>query len=379
MTRAKTKSEQAAKGAYLSAAKLGKRLPDLEPVVLKSPYWATRYAWAVIEGRWSEAEKVIAKDAVAAAAYAQHVLRGRFPAGEKVIAKHASVACDYAAHVIRGRWRPGEAAMKRDPEILLRYAKQVLRGPLPEDLHVIMLARCGRNASARKYVTNRKYMGSAVRKNPYAESRDHVSDEYKAWARTANAALKACRTAKKAGRRMSGVEQTILKDPEATYIYARDVIKGRWAQGEKVLMRFPVIACLYAMNVIHGRFPAAEKAMAAHPSAALNYAAKALGARFPACEKMFSKDPFLAVQYAVRVVRGRWEPTEKILAEADPRTVYTYAKKVLKGPVTGKLHETMLAIRSADPSGFAERYAVEFGDTAAARKPRKKATKRVKS
>lgn len=179
--------ESAAKSAYLKAKRKGKRIPELEPAILKSPEWAERYAWACVKGRWKEAEPVIAKDPEASIRYAFHVLKDRFPLGEKRIAKDGTYACDYAAAVVRGRWQPGEAAIARSPFFMLHYAKKALKGPLPKPLHERMVALYLQDyepsemqrlvapqfipelkranppdPSAEKYCTSRKYMGPAV-------------------------------------------------------------------------------------------------------------------------------------------------------------------------------------------------------------------------
>lgn len=43
--------------------------------------------------------------------------------------------------------------------------------------------------------------------------------------------------------------------------YARDVIKGRWKEGEAVISQDPVMSMRYAMDVLKGEFPMGEHAM----------------------------------------------------------------------------------------------------------------------
>ena len=51
-------------------------------------------------------------------------------------------------------------------------------------------------------------------------------------------------------------------DPYWAYNYARDVIKGRWPEGEPTIAKDPHQAYNYALDVIKGRWPEAEEAMA---------------------------------------------------------------------------------------------------------------------
>jgi len=47
----------------------------------------------------------------------------------------------------------------------------------------------------------------------------------------------------------------ILKDAMCSYIYARDVIEGRWEQGEAAISKSAYYSYLYARDVIKGRLP----------------------------------------------------------------------------------------------------------------------------
>ena len=62
-----------------------------------------------------------------------------------------------------------------------------------------------------------------------------------------------------------------LTQPYWAYLYAKDVIKGRWPEGEPVIAREPVLACGYALCVIQGRFPKGEPAIARDPHSTKDY------------------------------------------------------------------------------------------------------------
>ena len=49
-----------------------------------------------------------------------------------------------------------------------------------------------------------------------------------------------------------------LDGPQAAYHYARDVIKGRFPEGEYLIAQHPYWAFCYAVNVIRARWPQGE-------------------------------------------------------------------------------------------------------------------------
>jgi len=65
--------------AYRKARKLEKRIPELEPVILKDTYYSFIYALYVIGGRWELGEPIISKDAYWSYCYAKYVIKGKLP------------------------------------------------------------------------------------------------------------------------------------------------------------------------------------------------------------------------------------------------------------------------------------------------------------
>jgi len=49
-------------------------------------------------------------------------------------------------------------------------------------------------------------------------------------------------------------ENVISRDPEASYFYALEVIKGRWEKGENGISKDLFYSYLYANNVLRGPF-----------------------------------------------------------------------------------------------------------------------------
>ena len=62
--------------------------------------------------------------------------------------------------------------------------------------------------------------------------------------------------------KLTGVEKEALQSPGAAYMYAADVIGGRWPQGEKVIATSAEWSFLYARFVLGGRFQMGETAIA---------------------------------------------------------------------------------------------------------------------
>ena len=130
-----------------------------------------------------------------------------------------------------------------------------------------------------------------------------------------------------------------LTDPYDAYIYAKNVLKGRWPEGEPVIATDPGLAYEYADHVIKGRFPEGEPAIAKWPAWAYQYAKYILKDRWPEAEAVIAKSNFAsaglshvryAYEYAKDVIGGRWPEAEAKIAK-DPHFAYKYAKDVIGG------------------------------------------------
>ena len=64
--------------AYWKALKAGKRLPELEDIILTSPWFSCLYAERVIKDRWEEAEDIIMIHPAYVCFYA-FVIKGKLP------------------------------------------------------------------------------------------------------------------------------------------------------------------------------------------------------------------------------------------------------------------------------------------------------------
>ena len=104
--------------------------------------------------------------------------------------------------------------------------------------------------------------------------------------------------------------RSIRNDPKFAYWYARDVIGGRWPEGEPAIAQNPNVAYLYALDVIKGRWPEAETVIAK--------------VGFPAPE-----DSRAAYFYARDVIKGRWPEGEPAITK-DAVYANLYTKNVIK-------------------------------------------------
>lgn len=118
--------------AYLTARVRNRRVPELEPVILKCPHFAARYAFHLIKGRWDRAETRIRRNGEAAAWYAAYVIKGRFPEAERIFARDGRHALFYAREALKGPFPLGETAIARDAGSSLLYATVVLKGRFPK-------------------------------------------------------------------------------------------------------------------------------------------------------------------------------------------------------------------------------------------------------
>ena len=77
--------------AYFQAHDIYKqRTPQLEPIILQSPYWSYMYAHRVLKHRWLEAEPLILTNRNIAKNYIRDVIKGRWPESEPLTPEELS-------------------------------------------------------------------------------------------------------------------------------------------------------------------------------------------------------------------------------------------------------------------------------------------------
>ena len=145
---------QDAEIAYEYAFMYSKRWPEAEPVIMKDPQWACKYARNVIRGRWPEAEPYIMKSPEDANLYAQYVIGGRWPEAEPYIMKEPETAYWYVERTITERCPEAEPYLKKDPDIAFYYAMYIIQERWPEAEPVIATDRNLAQQYNRQFGTN---------------------------------------------------------------------------------------------------------------------------------------------------------------------------------------------------------------------------------
>lgn len=125
-------------------------------------------------------------------------------------------------------------------------------------------------------------------------------------------------------------EAAISKNPNIAYFYACSVVKDRWTIAEKTMSVSPDTAFRYAEDVCKGQFPLGEKAIATHPLYAFKYAKEILKVRWPAGEPAIATDPELSVRYAAEVLNGgRFVEGESAILTS-PAVIMDYVERILR-------------------------------------------------
>lgn len=102
------------------------------------------------------------------------------------------------------------------------------------------------------------------------------------------------------------------------FMYAKEVIKGRWPEGEAAILRDPGTSVRYARDIIKGRWPEAEAIIATDRGAAAAYAGQVIKGRWPEVEATLLADPEYAESYADQLTRERRpEDLESYLAKSE--------------------------------------------------------------
>lgn len=134
-----------------------------------------------------------------------------------------------------------------------------------------------------------------------------------------------------AGFLKSELEKLIAKYAVSSYNYAKEILKGRFIEGEKAIATDPRYAYLYAIEILRGKFPEGEKAIAIDLHYSYWYARDILKGRFIEGEEAIAADPCQAYEYAKNILKGRFSKGEKAIS-TDPHYSYLYATEVLKAP-----------------------------------------------
>jgi lambda repressor-like predicted transcriptional regulator len=127
-------------------------------------------------------------------------------------------------------------------------------------------------------------------------------------------------------------EDIVFKNPYYAYIYARDIIKGRFPAVEDIIATDVRISFEYALNVLKGPFPKGEDIIAKDPLYAAKYAIDAKKGSFPEGEKAIAMcpDALLIEEYAKYCKRDRFPEGEAKIIERDSFVLKWYIEFLKK-------------------------------------------------
>ena len=170
-----------------------------------------------------------------------------------------------------------------------------------------------------------------------------------------------------------------IRDPSAAYWYARNVLKGRFPEGEAAIAKEPETAALYADKVVKGRWPEGEAAIATDPDCKSWYA-RSLRGHDPAGYEEFQLEhgdwvPDKVAEAATsrdKEATGNFrQPDEQDVT--DPYSAFFYAYYVINGRfpageaaiASSKRYaaEYSTWLKKKDPEGY-EAFHLEHGDWA---------------
>ena len=308
-------------------------------------------------------EQVIAKDPNFAYLYALDVVKNPFPPGEAAIAKSPGRSFLYAKNILCGPFGAGEAEMRKDRTVWAEYKDEVLSfeknnlstshellgfavkyGPFesggPEEQKIATDSFHSYNY-AKDVLNGRFELGeAAIAKNSYYQNLYQSLLKSTTDIPSPRTLYEKALKSGESYNRNSSQEKVIAADPVYAYLYARDVLKGKFELGEKTIDVSDYRDDYYAFLGLVGK---KMTLMDLYRYALENNYCFPKGS---AEEKVIAESTTFANSYAMNVVKGRFEPGEKVifgseyedgyrkmLADADKKSakhLYRYARDTLK-------------------------------------------------
>jgi len=107
---------------------------------------------------------------------------------------------------------------------------------------------------------------------------------------------------------------SVVKDPELTYEYARNIVKGKIKdEWEDIIATNPTYSYRYAEKVLKGPFPKGEDSIAKDYWCSYYYAYEVLKGPFPKGEDVIAKNPNYSYLYADLILKDRFIEREKAI------------------------------------------------------------------
>jgi len=122
----------------------------------------------------------------------------------------------------------------------------------------------------------------------------------------------------------------ISKNAEYSYLYAINVLKGRFEMGEKAISKDAEYSYCYARDVLEGRFEMGEKAISNSAEYSYYYARHVLKGRFEMGEEVIETNSWYYYLYAEDVLKGRFEMGEDAISK---NACYSYCYDKIYTPL----------------------------------------------
>lgn len=136
----------------------------------------------------------------------------------------------------------------------------------------------------------------------------------------------------RSGARFLLGEDAIVLSPEYSYLYALNVIKGRWEPGEKAILSSSSSLCSsYAVNVLQAPWPSGEKLISKSAADSVSYV-NMTKKRFFKAELPISKYAVHSYKYA-QALNIRFEAGEKVLSTSGYAADYLILVASLGGDI----------------------------------------------
>lgn len=126
----------------------------------------------------------------------------------------------------------------------------------------------------------------------------------------------AYKTCEKQNKRIFELEKIILRDPEWSYYYAQDIIKGPWEEGESIIINDCEFSYLYALNIIRGPWFEGEKSIIKDSEFSYLYARNVIKGQWLKGEDSISKNFEFSYWYATIVINKPFEKCHAIIFDS---------------------------------------------------------------
>lgn len=335
---------------YNYACRINNAVPRCEAVLAKSAEYACLYANKVLKGRFILGEDTIAKDAIWSIRYGILVLGERFKKGEAAIVQACldRACCNYSE-------------IKEFRQLLIGYSEKFF--PKLYQLHWQLSQQKKSPQEIKAAVAYlRNDIGGfcdtpeeATRRNKIARHAADYAINKGEPATIAAVDIAAYVSLHQLVKTDKEIAEAIKEEAQAAYLHAKDVLKGRYPEGEDAIAKDAWYSIQYARNVLNERFEKGEDTISKSPLS-YTYAYEVVKGRFPQGEDAIAKEAYTSYQYAKFVIKGRFEKAENTIGNDVERedgyrkgVAYIYGDFLTEVITPGKAYELLVNLPFENP------------------------------